>query len=108
MRTASALVAILVLGTSAGARCTLDDLLAPGKFAVGHRTLMLVDGTRSTPAWAGRPPLSSRTLPTEVWYPTTAASAGATPIEDAPLASGTRYPLVVNSPGLGDIGPGEA
>ena len=107
MRIATALLTVLALGTSAGARCTLDDLLAPGKLAVGHRTLHLVDQSRGTPAWAGRPALTSRTLPTEVWYPTTATSAGTTPIEDAPLASG-RYPLVVNSPGLGDAGPGEA
>src|SRR5690242_14973735 len=106
MRIAIALLTVLVLGTSAGARCTLDDLLAPGKLAVGHRTLELVDPSRGTPAWAGRPALPSRTLPTEVWYPTTGAS-GATPVENAPFASG-RYPLVVNSPGLGDAGPGEA
>ncbi len=108
MRITSALLAILLLAASARARCTLDDLLAPGKFAVGHRLLMFVDGTRGTAAWAGRPALPSRTLPTEVWYPTSATSVGATPIENAPLASGARYPLVVNSPGLGDAGPGEA
>jgi predicted dienelactone hydrolase len=108
MRIANALLAILVAGTSARAHCTLDDLLAPGKLGVGHRRLVFVDGTRGTAAWAGQPALPSRTLPTEVWYPTTAANGDATPVEDAPLAAGTRFPLVVNSPGLGDVGTGEA
>jgi predicted dienelactone hydrolase len=108
MRIAAVLFVILALSTPARARCTLDDFLASGSFRVGHRRLMLVDGTRDTPAWAGQPALPSRTLPTEVWYPTTATSADAAPIEDAPLASGARHPLVVNSPGLGDAGTGEA
>src|SRR5206468_5121258 len=98
---------VLALSAPAGARCALDDLLAPGTYGVGHRQLMLVDGTRATPAWGGQPALTSRALPTEVWYPT-ASTGGSTPVEDAPLATGKRYPLVVNSPGLGDIGIGEA
>lgn len=107
MRIAATLIAVLASIAPARARCTLDDLLAPGKFGVGHRQVVLVDGTRGTAAWGGQPALASRTLPTEVWYPTT-GPAGATPVENAPLATGKRYPLVVNSPGLGDIGPGEA
>ena len=58
----------LTVPARARVRCTLDGLLAPGRYGVGHRQLMLVDPTRPTDAWGGRPSLSSRTLPTEVWY----------------------------------------
>ena len=60
------LAIVLALAAPAGARCTLDDLLAAGKYGVGHRQLALVDTTRGTDAWAGRPASTSRTLPTEV------------------------------------------
>ena len=101
-------VVLLAFAVPARARCTLDDLLAGGKYGVGHRQLALVDATRGTDAWAGRPAATSRTLPTEVWYPIADASGGTTPVEGALLASGGPFPLVVNSPGLGDAGPGEA
>ena len=104
-----AIVALLLaVAAPARARCTLEDLLAAGRWGVGHRQLALVDTTRGTDAWAGRPASASRTLPTEVWYPIADASGGTAPVENAPLASGGPFPLVVNSPGLGDAGPGEA
>jgi predicted dienelactone hydrolase len=102
------LLVLLAVAGPASAKCTLDDLLKPGRYGVGHRKLDLVDKTRGTAAWAGRPESSSRSLPTEVWYPTADASGGLTPVEGAELASGGKFPLVVNSPGLGDAGPGEA
>lgn len=93
------------------ARCPDDTttaaFLAPGPYAVGVRSLMLVDTMRETPAHAGLPALPSRTLSTEVWYPTT-GPAGAAPVADAPLASGGPFPFVVNSPGFGDVNIGEA
>jgi hypothetical protein len=107
-RHASRTLLVILSPVRRPARVAFRDLLAPGKFGVGHRRLVFVDGTRGTPAWAGEPALPSRTLPTEVWYPTTAANGDAAPVEDAPLASGSRFPLVVNSPGLGDVGAGEA
>jgi predicted dienelactone hydrolase len=107
MRMVSLMVLLAVAG-SASAKCTLDDLLKAGRYGVGHRQLNLVDPTRGTPAWAGRPESSSRTLPTEVWYPIADASGGLVPVEGADLASGAKFPFVVNSPGLGDAGPGEA
>src|SRR5262249_10649851 len=61
---------------------TTAAFLAPGPFAVGVRSLTLVDTTRQTPAHAGFPALPSRTLPTQVWYPTT-GPAGAAPVPDA-------------------------
>ncbi len=106
MRTLVTLL-ILTLAVPAWARCTLDDFLARGRYGVGHRQLALVDTARGTDAWAGRPALPSRSLPTEVWYPIAGTSAG-TPVEEAPLAAGRRFPLIVNSPGLGDLGTGEA
>ena len=107
MRTLS-LVVLFAVAVPASARCTLDDLLKPGRYGVGHRQLDLVDPTRGTAAWAGRPAATSRTLPTEVWYPIADASGGLVPVEGADLASGAKFPFVVNSPGLGDAGPGEA
>ena len=107
MRMLSLLVLLAVAGP-ASAKCTLDDLLKPGRYGVGHRQLNLVDPTRGTAAWAGRPGSTSRTLPTEVWYPIADASGGLVPVEGADLASGAKFPFVVNSPGLGDAGPGEA
>ncbi len=104
----AALAILSALATPAAARCTLDDFLAPGRYGVGHRQLMLVDTSRGTDAWAGRPASTSRTLPTEVWYPIADASGGLVPVEGAPLAAGGPFPFVVNSPGLGDAGPGEA
>jgi predicted dienelactone hydrolase len=101
------LLVLLAVGPAA-AKCTLDDLLKPGRYGVGHRQLNLVDPTRGTAAWAGRPGSTSRTLPTEVWYPIADPTGGLTPVEGAELASGAKFPLVVNSPGLGDAGPGEA
>ena len=105
------LIPVLGVPLHALARCPADAttaaFLAPGPFAVGVRLLMLVDTTRETPAHAGFPALPSRTLPTEVWYPTT-GPAGAAPVADAPLASGGPFPFVVNSPGFGDVNIGEA
>jgi predicted dienelactone hydrolase len=93
------------------ARCpgdaTTAAFLAPGPYAVGVRSLALVDTTRPTPSHAGFPVLPSRTLPTQVWYPAT-GPAGPAPVADAPLASGGPFPLVVNSHGFGDLNIGEA
>src|SRR5262245_65884453 len=51
------------------ADATTAAFLAPGPYAVGVRSLQLVDATRPTPAHAGLPALPSRSLPTQVWYP---------------------------------------
>jgi hypothetical protein len=64
---------------------------------VGVTTRTWVDMARSTPANGTAPALPSRTLVTEVWYPTPAAGvpAGETTVRDAPLAPGGPYPLVL-------------
>src|SRR5262245_27901557 len=99
---------VLVLASAYGvpvlARCPTDAttvaFLAPGPYAVGVRSLTLVDSSRQTPPHAGLPALPSRTLPTQIWYPAT-GPAGAAPVADAPLASGGPFPLIANSHGFG-------
>ena len=98
-------------GVPAMARCPADAttaaFLAPGPYAVGVRSLTLVDSSRPTPAHAGLPALPSRMLPTQIWYPAT-GPGGAAPVADAPLASGGPFPLIANSHGFGDLNIGES
>jgi predicted dienelactone hydrolase len=108
------LTLVLTLSSSAAVRaahCPADattaGFLKPGPFAVGVRSLTLVDTTRETPAHAGIPALPSRTLPTQVWYPTT-GPAGAAPVPDAPLAAGGPFPFVASSHGFGELNIGES
>ncbi len=114
LRTHALVLALLVVALCplpALARCPADAttaaFLAPGPYAVGVRSLTLVDSSRPTQAHAGLPALPSRTLPTQVWYPAT-GSPGAAPVPDALLAAGGPFPLVINSHGFGDINIGEA
>lgn len=86
---------------------TTEAFLAPGPYAVGVRTLDLVDTARETQAHAGLPAVPGRRLSTQVWYPATGA-AGGTPAVDAPLAGDGPFPLVVNSHGFGDLNGGSA
>jgi predicted dienelactone hydrolase len=62
--------------------------------AVGVTTRTFIDTSRPTPATGTAAAKTSRTLLTEIWYPTSASDAGATPVRDAPLAPGGPYPLV--------------
>jgi predicted dienelactone hydrolase len=98
-------------GTVRAAGCpddaTTAGFLAPGPFAVGVRSLTLVDTTRQTPAHGSFPALPSRTLPTQVWYPAT-GPAGAAPVPDAPLATGGPFPLIASSHGFGEVNTGES
>jgi len=103
------LLVALLLPSPAPARCPRGAdtaaFLEPGRYGVGVRTLPLVDTSRPTPAHGDVPALPSRTLTTEIWYPTD-PHAGA-PLRDAPAARG-RFPLVLNSHGYSDIRTGEA
>jgi pimeloyl-ACP methyl ester carboxylesterase len=63
--------------------------------AVGLTTRTWVDTSRTTPQNGSAPAVPSRTLVTDVWYPTSANGAGQTTIQDAPLAPGGPYPLVL-------------
>jgi len=111
LRHVALLALVLVPSLPALASCPPDAttaaFLAPGPYAVGVRSLTLVDTSRQTPAHAGLPALPSRTLPTQVWYPA-AGPAGEAPVPDAPLATGGPFPLIANSHGYGDLNVGEA
>ena len=71
LRHVALLALVLVPSLPALASCPADAttaaFLAPGPYAVGVRSLALVDTSRQTPAHAGLPALPSRTLPTQVW-----------------------------------------
>jgi predicted dienelactone hydrolase len=110
MRRPTVVLLLTLLAPSAAlARCPRGSatgaFLDPGRYGVGVRTLPLVDTSRQTPAHGNVPALPSRTLTTEVWYPT-APHAG-TPLRDAPAARG-RFPLVLYSHGYADFRRGEA
>jgi len=99
---------LLLLPLAAGAKCPADSatdaFLAPGPYAVGERTLTLVDTSRPSPAHGSVPESASRTLVTEVWYPQPAGTTDAS----APIVHGKKFPLVFDSPGLLDFRVGRA
>lgn len=67
--------------------------------AVGTRTAVFVDTTRSTPAAGGMPGAPSRTLQTAIFYPAI-GDAGGADVKNAAPAPGT-FPLIVFAHGLG-------
>lgn len=71
---------------------TAEEVAKKGPYAVGTRTLELIDTTRETPPNGDFPGAPSRTLVTDVYYP---ASVEGT---DAPLLPGP-WPMVVYSHG---------
>ncbi|MBI1814831.1 MAG: hypothetical protein HYR72_07630 [Deltaproteobacteria bacterium] len=84
---------------------TTAALLQRGPEGVGVTTSEFEDTSRSTMANGNVPGLPSRTLPTEIWYPTDPSQPGATDDEarDAPLRrGGTRHPLIIYSHGFMD------
>jgi predicted dienelactone hydrolase len=91
----------------AGRRCrdVADGatLGAPGPYPVGQRTVTYVDPSRPTPPNGTFPGAPSRTLVTELWYPSLPGSAGGAFIDP----SGAPYPVVVHSHGFLDSRTGE-
>lgn len=80
---------------------------APGGYAVGRRSIELVDPTRPTDADPNRdlPAEPDRTLPVLLLYPAAGEVPAATePVDDAVVADGT-FPLVVFSHGWTASGP---
>ena len=67
---------------------------ADAPLPVGVTTRTFVDMSRSTPANGTAAAQSSRTLVTEIWYPTTDPNGLTSPVRDAALAPGGPYPLV--------------
>lgn len=110
MRVPLAIAAVLLASPLAHARCPRDSgtaaFVAPGRYGVGLRILMLEDTSRPTPAHGTIAERSSRLLPTRVWYPTAPHTGAPTPA--APLARPGRFPLILNSHGYSDLNFGEA
>jgi dienelactone hydrolase len=74
----------------------------PTAYAVGVLTTTFVDGSRATPAHASNQKLSSRTLPTTVWYPAAGNAKAATPVSGAKAdRKNGPFPLIVFAHGLG-------
>lgn len=101
------LVPLLLSSTTpvlAGQKCkaaaplTLDEMSAPGPYAVSQRTVTLVDESRPTMANGDYTGAPTRTLVTELWYPSSANGA----VLDGP------FPVVVHSHGYLDNRKGEA
>ena len=88
--------------TTSGPPLTSATLLEPGPSGVGTKTVTFVDTSRSTPANGKNPSQPSRTLVTQIWYPTTPNDAGTEDEQaNAPLVwSGARLPLVMYSHGF--------
>jgi predicted dienelactone hydrolase len=109
MRAAAVLAVALSIPSLLWARClpssASGSFLEDGRYGVGVRTLSLVDTTRPTPAHGDVPALPSRTLTTEVWYPT--APHRGEPLRDAVAADG-RFPVVLSSHGYSDTRTGLA
>ena len=80
---------------------TSADVLQPGPYAVGSMTMTFVDTSRPTMPNRSYPGAPSRTLVTEIWYPTNVQPTGGQPeTRDAPIAQGGPYPLVIYSHGF--------
>ena len=78
---------------------TVDELLAPGSYAVVKFTLTLVDPDRATPpsgSFAGSP---TRTLPTDLYAPAFGAPGEVSPDAEIAFADGP-FPLVVFAHGF--------
>ncbi len=109
VRALAALIAVLLVPSLASAHCPTGSataaFLEPGRYGVGVRTLPLVDTSRPTPAHGTIAALPSRTLTTEIWYPT--APHTSAPLRDGAAARG-RFPLVLSSHGYSDTRTGEA
>jgi len=81
---------------------TSAQVLQPGPYGVGVTTITFVDSSRPTMPNGTFAGLPSRTLATEIWYPTDSQpDTTPTSARDAPLThSGAPFPLVLYSHGL--------
>jgi predicted dienelactone hydrolase len=88
--------------SSAAPPLSSTDVLRPGPSGVGTKTLTFVDGNRSTPANGSHESQPSRTLLTQIWYPTTPNGRGTEDEQaNAPLVwDGPPVPLIMYSHGF--------
>jgi hypothetical protein len=95
-------VVLTVAGCSSAGHAKPAATPRPSSYAVGVLTTTFIDRSRSTPAHGSEPKLSSRTLPTTIWYPANGSAKAASPAPGAaPDRSHGPYPLIVFAHGLG-------
>jgi fermentation-respiration switch protein FrsA (DUF1100 family) len=103
-RTAATGGAATISPAAMSAATTAPTRIPPAALAVGIRTLVLRDESRTTDAGIGNP-TKGRSLTTTVWYPAAELGGQAAP----PATAGGPYPLVVFSHGYhsrpGDFAP---
>jgi len=75
--------------------------MARTTYAVSTTTRTYVDNARGTPANGSAAAKPTRTLVTEIWYPTPGDASSAAVTRDAPLAAGGPFPLVLFVHGSG-------
>jgi len=87
-------VAIVVLAVGGIVSCGDDHAVeTTGPYRVATRSVTFVDDSRPTPAFGASPAAATRTVVTDLWYPTEGDPAGA-PVADGPVADGP-FPLIV-------------
>jgi dienelactone hydrolase len=95
----SFLLAVAVAGCSNSADSGTPDAgpadMAMKTYAAGVTTRMWVDSTRPTPANGSDPAKTSRSLSTEIWYPTPGEPSPGQAMRDAPLAPDGPFPLLL-------------
>jgi predicted dienelactone hydrolase len=93
---------VTVPSIATGTPLSSADVLQPGPSGVGTKTLTFVDTSRSTPANGSTPSQPSRTLVTQVWYPTAPTADGTEDEQvNAPLVwDGPPVPLIMYSHGF--------
>jgi predicted dienelactone hydrolase len=87
-------VAVVVLAVGGIVSCGDDHAVeTTGPYRVGTRSVTFVDESRPTPAFGASPAVGTRTVVTELWYPTEGDPGGG-PVADGPVADGP-FPLIV-------------
>jgi predicted dienelactone hydrolase len=90
----TARVAVVALAVGSIVSCGDDHAVATtGPYRVGTRSVTFVDDSRPTPAYGASAAVPTRTVVTDLWYPTEGDPQGA-PVADGPAADGP-FPLVV-------------
>lgn len=87
-------VAVVALAVGGIVSCGDDHAVeTTGPYRVATRSVTFVDDSRPTPAYGASPAVGTRTVVTELWYPTEGDPAGG-PVADGPAADGP-FPLIV-------------